>query len=354
MGTIVENFTDGFLGTFSRKNLGALATKAILPLLSAAALGGCAIHPVQRDVTNLPLKIVVDRIRCEARLAVLDKAIGLLRQSKDPTGRSAVIADRLESQRGGPIVFNPVELPTTQQRMFYNRYINTVIAYDFLFNITEDNKVAGAVDPIRLITNGTAGIGINGSSDFNRNNLRKFDLSDSFGNLLSNKKLDCGTKDYVPDNYVYPIAGSVGLREIIDTFIDLNEDQPLSQLASSGPTVFADTLQFTTTLSGAVGPHVQIDPVGNRFGLASPTSLVFSASRTDIHTLTVGLAMGPPGNAPVSVVVGSRPRLFSRDGVPAIARATPSSATNEQNAFRAIEDLRYRNFLDRAGTFVVR
>jgi hypothetical protein len=217
MGTIIENFPDGASNSCARNNFKVRVAKAALPLLSIVALAGCAIHPVQQDVTNLPTKVIVERIRCEARLAIVDKAIDLLRkETKDPTGRSAAIADRLEKARGGPIVFNPAGLPLETQRIFYNRYINTVIAYDFLFNITEDNKVGAVADPVRLITNGTFGVGVTGSSDFNRNNLRNFELSDSFGRLLENRDLPC-TKDYLPENYVYPIAGTVGLRGLIET-----------------------------------------------------------------------------------------------------------------------------------------
>ena len=48
----------------------------------------------------------------------------------------------------------------TQERFIYEKYIITGIAYDFTFDITEDNSGAGVADPIRLITNGTYGIGL--------------------------------------------------------------------------------------------------------------------------------------------------------------------------------------------------
>ena len=81
------------------------------------------------------------------------------------------------------------------------------------------------------------------------------------------------------------VSGRVGLREVVDTFIDLNEDKPLSQFDKE-KTVFADTLKFTTTWTGAATLHIQIDPIGTQFGLDSPTNIGLSASRADTHTLT--------------------------------------------------------------------
>ena len=73
------------------------------------------------------------------------------------------------------------------------------------------------------------------------------------------------------------------MRELISTFIDLNEDQSLQDLDSGNSRVFADTMTFTTTLSGSVAPHVEIAPVGSKWGLASPTSFSAFGQRIDKH-----------------------------------------------------------------------
>jgi hypothetical protein len=328
--------------------------KACLAAIAVAALSGCAIHPVQQDVTGIPPKLLVDRIRCEARLAVFDKAVNVLHQTAEQLrGSDPAMAEKfdavvrnLQSRRGDVLVFDARELPTARARAFYSRYINTVIAYDFLTQGVEDNKVALAADPVRLITGGSAGIVFGGSSELMRDNQRHYSLADTFSELLYSRTLKCESTDYLPENFIYPIAGSVGLREVIDTFIELNEDKPLSELDKDAKTVFADTLKFTTTLTGAAAPHVQIDPVGSQFGLAAPTNIGLSASRADTHTLTVGLAMGPPQALPmIGAPFALRPRLTGANRV---------QQSNKDAAFQAIQELRYRSFLDRVGTINLR
>ena len=347
---ITRKLVDGLLTVSPQGLLKGRAIKTVIPLLSAATLTACAIHPVQQDVTGVPPKSIVNRIRCEARLAVLDKAIDVLRRvAKDSrtsavaAGKFDIIADEFESQRGGPIKFDPRRLPTDEAKSFYGRYINTVIAYDFLMQGVENNRVALTADPVRLITNGTAGIALGGSGELNRDNQRHFALADTFGELLYDQNMRCESRDYLPENFIYPVSGRVGLREVVDTFIELNEFKSLSQFGDD-KTVFADTLKFTTTWTGSATPHIQIDPVGTRFGLASPTQIGLSASRADTHTLTLGLAMGPPQIVPLVDIP-----------LPLAVRRRPSSAGNVQQsnkaaAFDAIHQLRIRSFLDRAGT----
>jgi hypothetical protein len=329
------------------------ALRSLLPLLPAAALAACAIHPLQQDVTGLPTKAIVDRIRCEARLAVLDKAIARLSGAADEArtrnpalaARFDAVAAEVEGKRrsGKPVKFDPRRLPTATAKAFYSRYFNTVIAYDFLMQGIENNKAGFTADPVRLITNGVAGVTLGASGDFTRDNQRHFSFADTFGELLDTKEMEWCV-DYPPENFVYPVSGRVGLREVVDTFIELNEDKPLEQLAAGDKTSFADTLKFTTTWLGSATPHVQIDPVGTQWGLASGTNIGLSASRQDIHTLTVGLAMGPPQYVPLS-------------GVPFVFRASPGAnmvqQSNKAAAFQAIQDLRLRSFLDR-GVLIAR
>jgi hypothetical protein len=310
---------------------------------------------VQQDVTGVPPKALVNRIRCEARLAVLDKGIDVLRRAAEESRASApvvagkfdIIVAELESQRGGPIKFDPRRLPTDRAKSFYGRYINTVIAYDFLMQGVENNRVALAADPVRLITNGAAGITLGGSGDFNRDNQRHFALADTFGELLYDPTMRCESRDYLSENFIYPISGRVGLREVVDTFIELNELKALSQF-DEDKTVFADTLKFITTWAGAATPHLQIDPVGTQFGLSSPTNIGLSASRADTHTLTVGLAMGPAEIVPLTGI--PLPRAVR----PRFSSANRTQQSNKDAAFGAIEQLRIRSFLDRAGTSIFR
>jgi hypothetical protein len=326
-------------------NFKARAKKAFFPLLTIA-VGGCAIHPVQRDVTGFRTVDIVDRIRCETRLAIQDKAIKMLRDQ--PDDRSKAMADYLDTHREVFMTFDPRQLPNADQRAFYYRYVRTGIAYDFTFDITEDNRAVAAVDPVKLITNGTVGVGLNATGEFNRNNSRHFVMSDTFENLLRNPALPCdGSRN--PSNYAYPIAGSIGMFELLDTFIDLNEDKQLSDTGNSR--VFADTLTFITTLSGSASPHIELAPVGNRWGVTN-TSVLAGASRIDKHALIIGLSMDPikpDTRQSAAAPAGFLGSIRSRS---ALQKSSVSSA--EQRALDAITQQRLDTFYDRFGSALIR
>lgn len=341
MGTMIGKLAGGVLGNFARTDFRALATKAILPLLSVIALGGCAIHPVQQNVTGLKTVEVVDRIRCETRRAIEDKAIDLLYNlSDDSNAPSRRLAEYFLANRAAFANFPRSSLPNKTARDFYDRYINTAIAFEFSFDITENNGVGFIADPVRLISGGSAGI-IVGASDANaRNNIRRFTIAETFSELLSNGKLVC-FDGYHADNFVYPIAGNIGMKELISTFIDLNQDKDLSPASAGSATVFGDTLKFTTTLSASASPHVVIAPVGNRWGVDPPTNIALSAGRTDIHQLTIGLAIGtPPPHG--------QPSLARRGGLGGLLPPSATGdASNKSRAVDAIADQHLKNFYDR-------
>lgn len=311
-------------------------------LLLSLIVAGCSIHPVQQEVTGVPPVDIIHHIRCETRLAIQDKAIELLRNYRGGTDpRSRGLAEYLGGMRGKAWHVNRNrDLSDDDQRKFYDRYIQTGIAYDFTLDITEDNRATLLADPVRLITNGVAGIGLDASGDFSRNNARRFIMSDTFAKLLGDERLDldCGVDR--PPNFAYPIAGRIGMKELISTFVDLNEDQSLQTL-ESGSRVFADTMTFLTTLTGSVSPHVEITPLGNRWGLASPTSLTAFAQRIDKHMVVVGLSMGvPKGVAGVPVA----PLLAGRSALQKSTAISPS----EQSALDAVRQAKIDAYLDRA------
>ena len=175
--------------------------KSVPASMIAMLLGGCAIHPLQQDVTGVPTPNLVQYIRCETRLAIQDKAIELLAQETPP---NRGLLDELTAGRGRPWPANVrASMTNPHERAIYDRYIQTGIAYDFTFDITEDNTGSGMADPIKLITNGTAGIGLSASGDFKRDNVRHFIVSETAQDLLQNMQiglpLDDGRIGCAPD-----------------------------------------------------------------------------------------------------------------------------------------------------------
>jgi hypothetical protein len=328
--------------------------KTVVPLISFFALAGCAIHPIQQNVTGLPTVDIVNHIRCESRVAIQKKAVELLRNIHS----DARLADRLEQDLGQIWVVNPYTELRPAERAFYFRYIQTGIAYNFTFDVTEDNKAALVADPVRLITNGMAGVGLNSSGEFSRENIRTFIVSETFARLLEDPIPGCGQSPLRSANFAYPVAGSIGMDELISTFIDLNENENAPLTASSagsgtkgsGSGVFADTLNFNTTLIGGVTPSVQINPVGHKWGLASPTNFAATVTRTDKHTLAIGLSLATTADKTKQVAAGNPIVVQSGSQVRSALQKRGVQSPAEQRALDAVQQQRIDNFLNRFGT----
>src|SRR5260370_40103251 len=99
MGTVIEAKIGDHQGTRARDKCRIRAPKLIFPLLSMA-LAGCAIHPVQKDETGFRTVDIVDRIRCERRLAIQDKAIAMLRDYAERTPNRQPIAITADLAQG--------------------------------------------------------------------------------------------------------------------------------------------------------------------------------------------------------------------------------------------------------------
>jgi hypothetical protein len=346
MRSIFGGLRDRSLNRFRSIGREARAMRLLAPMVAVLS-SGCSIHPLQQDVTGVPTHVLVQYIRCETRLAIQDKAIELLTKENPP---NPLLAE-LTAGRGMPWPSNLKARMNTHERAIYDKYIQTGIAYDFTFDITEDNTGSGMADPVKFITNGAAGVGLSASGDFRRENLRHFVVSETAQDLLENKQLGlengqrgCGP-DYRASNYAYPIAGRIGIAELISTFFDLNEVRNLAPDKTTS-TVFADTLTFTTTLTGSASPHVIVAPSGNRWGLASPASLTASGSRVDKHALIIGLSLDVPKGTVARTVAAAAvvPGFVGRSAL----QRTNIRSFAEQSALDAVTQARLDAYLDRA------
>jgi hypothetical protein len=204
-------------------------------------LTGCSAFPIPDDVTRISTYDIVEQIRCEARRAVLD---------------------------------------------YGQRFNNAAVAYEFSFHITETNNAsADATGVIPFLNGGSFGITANAGLNRIRDTVRNFKIVDSFEQL---RKANC-SRELLEKNWVYPISGDIGMYEVVATFIKLQEtDNP------SGKDVFtfADTLTFTTDLSGGVKPTVTLNPVTEKFRIVGANGNL-TADRTDVHQVTLALSAGP-------------------------------------------------------------
>ena len=269
-------------GRAATRPTGVLVFAAIMPILA-----GCAIHPLPDDVTRETTHSIVQKIRCEAQRAVLD-----------------------HGRRFGD---------------------ETTLAYDFTFNIRENNNAQGGFTLTDPFKNGTftltASTGVNRTRDANRS----FRIVDLIGEL---RRTDC-RPEILEKNWLYPIAGDIGMYETVATFAklpDLGKDPLTGEIFS-----FADTLVFTTTLTGNAGAKLSLASVTKRLRLTDAHADL-NNSRTDFHKVILTLKAGPsvPGR------FAARGRFGLRSGPPAgfIASSGLLSNTFAQQAADQSGDLR--------------
>jgi hypothetical protein len=265
-----------------------LRAAAVAILLSAA---GCAIHPLPEDVTGLRTHEIVQKIRCEARGAVRDNLVRWLKTLDDPA-MQRLAADNESGAR--PVNTLNDRLFRGSVRDIVRKFENSAIAYNFTFDMTELNNFDPTIDFIKTLTNGSKTLGISAGLDRSRENIRTFTITDTFLHLLTDIKEGYCSQLVGGKNYLYPVTGNIGIDEMIRTFVELALFDNLStDPTKSGPPTLSDQIMFTTLISGSVTPKIVLMPVTAAWQLAD-ASFTATATRKDVHTVTVGLALEPP------------------------------------------------------------
>lgn len=229
--------------------------RLILCAVVAFILCGCSVHPLPEQVTRKSTLAIVTAIRCEARDAILEYA------------RSPV-------------------------------FDNGAIGYIFDFDISEHNMVGTDFTMKSIFGGGEFNLNLSGANvDLLRDAHRRFTVVDTFGEL---KRADC-SDEVRRSRFKYPIAGSIGLHEVIGTFMGLDQlghskfgTLAAPQKIGGQAATFSDELTYTTKLdSGSINPQLALNPVP---GVLTLTSLSAKAKsdRTDIHKLTLAIALPEP------------------------------------------------------------
>jgi len=264
-------------------------------------LAGCAIHPLPDEVTGVSTFDIVKQIRCEARQAIFDFAIFWLTEIQQEDEDARRIG--LEFKQGRrPIHEFDYTLFKPPIRQLVEPFFRTGIAYNFQLQMQEINNIDPMTDLLTLNGKNTFTSPVSGNADRIRQNLRTFTVTDTFGFLIHNIPDQPPNNDYcsghiVGPNYIYPVAGKVGVDRMIGDFINLalftgltspptNAGNPTTA-SSKGPPTMVDQLQFTTTFALSATPKVVFAPVKTFMD----ASLGLKFQRQDIHTLTIGLAI---------------------------------------------------------------
>jgi hypothetical protein len=306
--------------------------------LSLSLFSGCAIHPLPEDFSGVPTYVIVRQIRCEVRQAVIDTALGWLTSERnqiegkvDPESRNI----GLEFRNGRPIQqFSPKLFKNKRIAAIVTTFFDTGVAYTFDLDMSEVNNVDPQLDLLKIFPNAKLTIGIKGGFDRKRENERIFTVTDSFSGLVRLPSDYCfdptNGRDYVvSENYVYPITGRIGVKRMIEDFVELTLFANLSgpKDKPTGPPTLVDQLSFTTQISGSVTPTITFTPVGTHLQVMD-ASLPVTANRMDLHKVTIGLALAGPGPKLIGQL---RTTLFT---TPLIS--TNASTSAELNAAAAV------------------
>jgi hypothetical protein len=310
--------------------------RMILIFLPVGLLG-CAIHPLPDDVTGISTYDIVRQIRCEARQAVFDEAIGWLAGPKDPDPQARSIG--LEFQNGSrPMQTFNYTLFRGPVRQVVQLFYNTGVAYNFQLDMTEVNNVDPTLDFLKLFGKTAFTWNVTANADRMRENTRTFTVTDTFSGLIRNLPPDYCTGFIVQANYIYPVVGKIGMDRMINDFVNLTLFGGLAGPESSGgdtnpkgPPTMVDQLKFTTKFNLTTTPKVVFIPVR----ALVDASLGVTATRQDVHTVTVGLAIA---SGSVSQVAAFRTALFAPGPLGALLSAQPTS-TSEVAATVAVNQV---------------
>jgi hypothetical protein len=293
----------------------------VASVAASCLVSGCSIHPLPEDVTGVSTHDIVRRIRCEGREAVKAMIIEYLTAMAHDHPDIELFEELLSKYQREPqsirdFHYNLFKRPRLMKvyslvKVFYD----AAVAYNFDLTMTEDNNLSAEADFIRPIVNPKFTLAVTGGASRKRSNDRTFTASDTFNGLL--KLPDAYCKDHiVGPNYIYPIAGRIGIDRVMLDFVNLTlfdnlgggsgsgGGSPSSDVSppggtvsggaktKAGPPTLTDKLTFTTTGSGGLNPIATFTPVGRNFQV-SAASLNGFADRIDMHQVTIGLAIAP-------------------------------------------------------------
>lgn len=299
------------------------------------SLTGCAIHPLPDDVTGVSTYNIVRQIRCEARQAVFDYAINWLTGPNNPDLAAKEIGREFrEGLR--PVHTFSYKLFNGDVRRLVQVFSTTGIAYNFQLQMLETNNIDPTTNILTFNGKNQFTSPVTGAADRMRQNLRTFTVTDTFNFLINNipddpeHNNDYCTGYIAGPNYIYPVAGKIGIDRMIGDFVNLtlfgglaapptSASNPTTA-ASKGPPTMVDQLQFTTTVSLGATPKVTFAPIRNFMD----ASIGLKAARQDTHTVTIGLAIVEQSS--LDQVAGLRASIFAPGPLGPLLTARPANA----------------------------
>ena len=264
-----------------------------------ALIAGCTTHPLPENVTRYNTVQIVQKIRCETRDAARDIAIDYL-TDKDQTEEAQEFgrilrADPDNSFRDAKKYYHHLDSDT---RKDVERYDGIAVAYEFTFDMTEKNDNNANLMLFNPYSFGQRFFGISAGLNRRRQNIRNFRIVETMDHLTRTLRDDeCEFDGNSLRDSLYPISGTVGIKEVLKTFIDLNEMADIKKKNAEKQNIptFADTLEFETTLVGKLEPKIVLNQVTEGIGLNEAT-FTSEHTRTDKHKLGIVITLPIEGD----------------------------------------------------------
>jgi hypothetical protein len=285
---------------------------------------------------------IVKQIRCETRKAVFDTAVRWLVYDDNVDDVSREIGVSFNGTGRSIEQFRPT-LFKGRVRQIFDMFWKTGVAYNYSFEMTETNNFNAEINLLKPFTDSANRLGLKAGSDRQRQNTRTFTVTDTFASLMSDVRDDYCTGRVVTANYSYPIAGRIGMDEVIATFVNLTLHGGLDAdpQKPSGPPTMVDALEFMTAVSGSATPTVVFEPLGKNLRIAN-ASLTADLRRKDLHRVTVGLALEKAVKAQLGDVRGA---LYANTFFGSLL--TASGGSTERAAAEAVNQVLTQQALSR-------
>jgi hypothetical protein len=243
---------------------------------------------------------IVQKVRCEAREAVKQELIAILLQSEyahtQELGRD-IAAGRLRPEN---LDFADIDDPRVHDLVV--KYSEAAIAHEFQFTMSEgDNETANFTLKDPLTSGGIFTLNISGGHKRSRENVRNLVTADTLGDMFDTRSYEtCARFPATGEkNWVYPITGSIGIAEVLHTFLLLSEE---ANLVSKGTKpgdkeivrTLTDTLTFTTTINNlSFEPGATLTPTAQSISLTAASGKS-TPDRSDEHQVVISLQVREP------------------------------------------------------------
>ncbi len=268
----------------------------------------CSVHPLPKDFAGTSTLQIVKQVRCEAAEALRNIAVSRLMNTErhNPQILNEIKRDDLDIIQ---LFIDYRRRLSPETHAFFSEFAATVVAFEFEFEITNESDNSLDANFRMPFTDGTFTLGLKSGKKFTRKNTRRFvfvsTFYETYGHRYGSQKTvagkACGSIRAQYENKVYPIVGKIGLQEVLNTFIRIEQlGYPTASATlrddDSKTADFSETLVFTTTLSASATPKIELNPVSDRVLRLADASGTFAATRTDVHQLTTELNKGEQFN----------------------------------------------------------